>query len=190
MIQVLIALKKKFPLTLFLLIVLASSVLKIMEVANNNFPFTTDQGRDMVDMRHMVVTHAPRLVGPTTSINGVLLGPSWYYFNLIPFVFGGGDPAFVVYWQIFWYQLSVIILWLVLKRERPVLAIIISTLLFLMPTGFNTARYFWNANSMVFFTTLYFTTLIWALSPPKHQPLSTSLRAKRGNLNPYFTAIR
>jgi hypothetical protein len=98
-------LKKNIPLILFLVILLASTVLKIMEVANYNFPFTTDQGRDMVDMRHMVVTHTPRLVGPTTSINGVLLGPFWYYFNLTPFIIGGGNPAFVVYWQILWYQL-------------------------------------------------------------------------------------
>ena len=179
-------LKKNISLIIFLVILLSSSVLKIMEVSYNNFPFTTDQGRDMVDMRHMVVTHTPRLVGPTTSINGVLLGPFWYYFNLIPFVAGGGDPSFLVYWQILWYQLSVTVLWYVLKKNHSSLALIVSVLLLLMPTGFNTARYFWNANSMVFFTTLYFATLIWALSPPKYQPLSMSLRAKRGNLYKLF----
>ncbi|OIN92583.1 hypothetical protein AUJ42_00285 [Candidatus Collierbacteria bacterium CG1_02_44_10] len=162
-------LKKNISLILFLVILLSSSVLKIMEVSHNNFPFTTDQGRDMVDMRHMVVTHSPRLVGPTTSINGVLLGPFWYYFNLIPFVAGGGDPSFLVYWQILWYQLSVVALWFVLKKNHSSLAVIVSVLLFLMPTGFNTARYFWNANSMVFFTTLYFAALIFAfhVSPSK-----------------------
>ena len=151
---------------IFLIILLfVSSVLKILEVSGHNFPFTTDQGRDMVDMRHMVVTHTPRLVGPTTSINGVLLGPFWYYFNLAPFIVGEGDPSYIVYWQILWYQLSVVILWFVLKKNHPSLALIVSVLLLLMPTGFNTARYFWNANSMVFFTILYFAALIWALFP-------------------------
>lgn len=151
-------------LIILTIILLVSTFLKVAEVKGYNFPFTTDQGRDMVDMRHMVVTHTPRLVGPTTSINGVLLGPTWYYFNLIPFVLGKGDPAFIVYWQIFWYQLSVITLWLVLRRKNANLAGIVSLFLLLMPTGFNTARYFWNANSMPFFTTFYFAILIWTLS--------------------------
>ncbi len=146
------------------LLLLATTVIKVAEVYDGNFPFTTDQGRDMVDIRHMVVTHTPRLVGPTTSINGVLLGPTWYYFNLVPFLLGGGNPQHVVYWQIFWYQLSVVVLWLVLRKKNQHLAGIVSLLLLLMPTGFNTARYFWNANSMPFFTTFYFAALIWAAS--------------------------
>jgi hypothetical protein len=150
-------------LTVLIILLFASTILKVFEVKGSNFPFTTDQGRDMVDIRHMVVTLSPRLVGPTTSINGVLLGPFWYYFNLIPFVLGGGNPAVIVYWQILWYQLSVVFLWVVLKRKSVSLAGIVSTILLLMPTGFNTARYFWNANSMPFFTIFYFTFFIMAL---------------------------
>lgn len=143
-------------------ILVVSSVIKVMEVKDGNFPFTMDQGRDMVDMRHMVVTMSPRLVGPTTSINGVLLGPFWYYFNLIPFIATGGSPSAIVYWQIIWYQISVVVLWYVLKKQSQSLAAIVSICLFLMPTGFNTARYFWNANSMPFFTTFFFAAMILA----------------------------
>ncbi|KKU33870.1 MAG: hypothetical protein UX47_C0001G0153 [Candidatus Collierbacteria bacterium GW2011_GWA2_46_26] len=169
-------LKKHWSLIFLLVILTASSVLKVLEVSRYNFPFTTDQGRDMVDMRHMVVTHTPRLVGPTTSINGVLLGPFWYYFNIIPFVTGGGDPSYIVYWQILWYQLSVVALWYVLKKNHPSLAILVSVLLLLMPTGFNTARYFWNANSMVFFTIFYFASFLWSLVAYKSETLHASLR--------------
>ncbi len=156
--------KNFWPILIFSLIII-TTLIKGAEVLNNNFPITTDQGRDLVDIRHMVVTHTPRLVGPTTSINGVLLGPFWYYFNLIPFIAGGGDPSYIVYWQIIWYQISIVVLWLVLKKRNSTLAGIISLLLLLMPTGFNTARYFWNANSMPFFTAFYFAALIWALFP-------------------------
>lgn len=152
-------------------LLLVSTLIKVLEVRGNNFAFTMDQGRDMVDIRHMVVTLSPRLVGPTTSINGLLLGPFWYYFNLPPFILGGGNPVFIVYWQIIWYQLSVLVLWLVLKSQSPTLAIMTATLLLFMPVGFNTARYFWNANSMVFFTILYLASLIAAASHPVRRNL-------------------
>jgi len=142
------------------IILIVSTLIKVFAVSGNNFAFTMDQGRDMTDIRQMVVTHTPRLVGPTTSINGVLLGPFWYYFNLPPFLAFGGNPAAIVFWQILWYQVSVVILWLVLKRKSISLATIIAIFLLLMPTGFNTARYFWNANSMTFFTIIYLASLI------------------------------
>jgi len=144
------------------IILVVSSVIKVLEVSGGNFPFTMDQGRDMVDIRHMVVTFSPRLVGPTTSINGVLLGPFWYYFNFIPFILTGGNPSAIVYWQIIWYQISVVALWYVIKKQNRSFAAIVAMCLFLMPTGFNTARYFWNANSMPFFTTFFFAALIVA----------------------------
>lgn len=152
--------RKNRAVIIIALILIVSTLIKVFAVSGNNFAFTMDQGRDMVDIRQMVVTRTPRLVGPTTSVNGVLLGPFWYYFNLPPFLLFGGNLAAIVYWQILWYQISVIILWLVLKKKSISLATIISIFLFLMPTGFNTARYFWNANSMTFFTIFYFASLI------------------------------
>ncbi len=145
---------------LFFVSILLSSYIKISSVAGNNFAFTIDQGRDLVDVRHMVVFQSPRLVGPTTSINGVLLGPFYYYFITIPFILFGGSPAAIVYWQIFWFQLSVIVLWLVLKQKSKLLADITSTLLLLSPMGFYTARYFWNANAMPIFVILFVALLL------------------------------
>jgi hypothetical protein len=171
-------LSKHWAIFLFISILLVSTALKILEVKGYNFAFTMDQGRDMTDMRQMIVTHTPRLVGPTTSINGVLLGPFWYYFNLPPFLLFDGNPAAIVYWQIFWFQLSCFLLYSVLKKKSPTLAIFSSALLLLSPFGFNTARYFWNANSMPVFTILFFVTLIWSNSSKyKYSPLLVGLVA-------------
>ena len=150
----------KFFTALFFVSILLSSYIKIASVAGNNFAFTIDQGRDLVDVRHMVVFQSPRLVGPTTSINGVLLGPFYYYFITIPFILFSGSPAAIVYWQIFWFQLSVIVLWLVLKQKSKLLADITGTLLLLSPMGFYTARYFWNANAMPIFVILFVAFLL------------------------------
>jgi len=114
-----------------------------------------DQARDVLDLRHMVVSKVPKIVGPTTSINGVFLGPFWYYFNFPAFVFGTGNPAFLVYWNIFWYQLTGLIIWLYFNKKNQVLGVITSVLFLLMPIGFNVTRYVWNANPMPMFTALY-----------------------------------
>ncbi len=153
----------KFLLILLAVVLVFSTFIKLQAVNNYNFPFTTDQGRDMVDIRQMVVSHSPRLVGPTTSINGVLLGPFWYYFLLPPFLLSGGNPQAIVYWQIFWYQVSALVLWYILKNKNNLFATIIAVLYLLMPMGFNTGRYFWNANAMPIFTGLFFACLIWTL---------------------------
>ncbi|HSV94395.1 MAG TPA: hypothetical protein VLH94_00245 [Spirochaetia bacterium] len=153
------------PLTiLFFVILIISLVIKVISVNGYNFPFTMDQGRDLTDIRQMIVTQTPRLVGPTTSINGVLLGPFWYYFNTIPFIVSGGNPAAIVYWQIFWFQLSCLFLFFILKKNSHTLAFFVTSLLLLSPVGFNTARYFWNANSMPIFTILFFVSLLWSNS--------------------------
>ena len=155
--------KKLHPLTLiFFAALVLSLVIKILSVWGNNFPLTYDQGRDLVDLRQMVITHTPRLVGPTTSINGVLLGPFYYYFLLIPFLIFGGSPMAIVIWQIIWYQLAVLILWFVLKKKSLTQANLVGIVLSLLPTGFYTARYFWNANAMPIFTILFIATLVYS----------------------------
>jgi len=154
------------------LILIVSTLIKVFAVSGHNFAFTMDQGRDMTDIRQMVVTRTPRLVGPTTSINGVLLGPFWYYFNLPPFLVFGGNPSAIVYWQIFWFQFACFLLYSVLKKNSPSVAFFASSLLLLAPFGFNTARFFWNANSMPIFTILFFVSLIWSKNTAyKHSPL-------------------
>lgn len=122
-----------------------------------------DQGRDLVDIRQMVVTHIPRLIGPTTSINGVFLGPFYYYFIAVPFILSGGNPAAIVYWQIFWFQLASLTLWWVLRKKNYLLADITGTLLLLSPVGFYTGRFFWNANAMPIFTIFFFASLLYSL---------------------------
>lgn len=150
---------KRYVIFFGIILVITTTIIKFAEVWGGNFPFTMDQGRDMVDLRNMYVTWMPRLVGPTTSINGVLLGPFWYYFNLIPFVLSGGSPNIIVLWQIIWYQLAVIFLWWTLKNRNFIQASLIATVLLLTPTSFNSARYFWNANSMPIFTIIFFAFL-------------------------------
>lgn len=159
-------LTKKISLLLLILSVLVTLVFRVLAVSHYNFPFTMDQGRDMVDLRHMVVTHSPRLVGPTTSINGVLLGPAWYYFLLPAFLLGHGDPSALLLWQIIFYQLAGVFLWYVFSQKNIRTGLVISVLFLFMPIGFYANRYFWNANAMLIFTAIFFGYFYLSLEKP------------------------
>ncbi len=55
--------------------------------------FTYDQGRDAIMMQKIESGH-PTLIGPVTGLDGVYLGPFWYYL-IFPFYFlGQGNPVF------------------------------------------------------------------------------------------------
>jgi hypothetical protein len=142
---------------------LFGTAIKLVAIDQYNTSFTYDQGRDMVDIRHMYSTISPKLVGPTTSINGVLLGPFWYYFNLPAFIIGGGSPIAISIWNIVAYQLAILFFYAITRRYLALQSLIISVLLFIAPSGFYTARYFWNANSAPIFVLLFFALLVPAL---------------------------
>ena len=56
--------------------------------------FYFDQGRDALTIRDLIVNHKLFLIGPTTGIEGIFLGPL-YYFTLLPWYWlGSGDPVF------------------------------------------------------------------------------------------------
>jgi len=146
-------------ITVFIIIFLISLYLKLVPVLNNNFPFTMDQARDMIDIRRIVELKRPILIGPTTSINGVFLGPFYYYFNLVPFVVSRGDPAALTYWNIAWYMIAGILLFWFFRKEK-VFALLISIIFMMAPAHFYSARYFWSANPMPYMTTFYFLSIL------------------------------
>lgn len=149
---------KHLQLVVWVVFILSFFV-RLEAIKGNNLPFTTDQGRDMIDIRGIAVGGKPRLIGPTTSINGVYLGPFWYYFNLPPFVASGGDPASLLIWQIIWYQIVGLSFFFLLRRGNLTLAFFTSVFFLIMPLGFNTSRYSWNANAMPIFTALFILVL-------------------------------
>lgn len=157
---------KKALILVAVIIILISGGIRLAQVVNYNFPFTTDQARDMLDLRQIVVGLNPTLVGPTTSINGVFLGPSYYYFNVIPFALGQGDPSFLVYWNILFYAIAAMLLLLLHSKKESVFGFFAAILLIMAPGYFQTTRYFWNANAMPYIVVFYFTSLYFLIRNP------------------------
>lgn len=173
--------QKKALFIIALLIILLSGCIRVGQVINYNFPFTTDQARDMLDLRNIVVGINPTLVGPTTSINGVFLGPGYYYFNVIPFFLGQGDPSYLVYWNILFYLIAAIIL-LAVHYKREVSFGFFASIIFIMAPGlFQPTRYFWNANSMPYVALFYFVVLsLFLLQPSAKKSFLVGLLAGVG----------
>ncbi|MBI2086494.1 glycosyltransferase family 39 protein [Candidatus Daviesbacteria bacterium] len=83
-----------------LIILLAGIIFRLFLTEDGNFIFNMDNGRDMVDVREMVILKKLRLTGPNTPIEGVYDGPFWYYLLAIPFIITSGDPYGSILMQI------------------------------------------------------------------------------------------
>src|SRR3990167_11030678 len=107
---------------ILVLFFIASFIFRIFYVSGYDFAFTIDQARDMLEIRKLVVGHELVFIGPITSLNGVFLGPFWYYFNLLPFIVGGGNPSSLVIWQIVVFHLTALVFFLYFARKDYPLA--------------------------------------------------------------------
>lgn len=145
---------------IIILLLIINLLINIAAVLNYNIPFATDQGRDMLALRDIAVGRHVTLIGPTTSINGVFLGPFFYYFNLIPFILGRGDPTAQVIWQILFYALAGLSFWLANYRTNRIFALILSSMFLLCPAFFSISRVAFSAYPMPIFTSFLFIILV------------------------------
>jgi len=66
--------------------------LRLLFLWKHSMAFTYDQGRDLLDIRAMVVQGKLSLIGPTTSLHGIFSGPFWYWLSLLFYLLTGGNP--------------------------------------------------------------------------------------------------
>lgn len=81
-----------------LLILLLTLFLRTFRAADF-LGFWFDQGRDALEIWNF--THGrrpPFLVGPTTGIEGIFLGPFYYYLITPPYLLGQGNPIYPAVW--------------------------------------------------------------------------------------------
>ena len=153
------SLKEKILTIVFVVIVLLSGWLRFEQTKKGNFPFTYDQARDMLDIRTLGEFKDIMVMGPTTSINGLRLGPFYYYLMLPAYWIGDGNPQALVNWNIFLFLISGISIFLFFRKRDITTGFLISTIFLLAPRLFDTTRYFWNANSAVYLSVFFFLSL-------------------------------
>lgn len=138
---------------LIILILLVGVIFRLIISHGGNFIFNIDNGRDMVDVREMVVLHHPRLIGQTTSIDGVFYGPAWYYLLAVPFVISGGDPyASIILEIILWAVGGYFLLWMVNKFYGKVALVVVSCIWLASNFILLGSQYAFNPNPILFLT--------------------------------------
>jgi len=62
--------------------------------------FGPEQGRDMLVIRDIVVSHKLTLIGSKTDISGIFHGPIFYYLAALPFAVTRGNPLVVSFFMV------------------------------------------------------------------------------------------
>jgi hypothetical protein len=113
------------------------------------FTFTYDQGRDMYVLQN-IVRGDVTLIGPTTGLPGVFLGPFMYYLLLPGFLIGSGSPFIVVKWLLLVVTLTLPLVYFLLKPlVGRFLAAVGYILVLFTPGSFEEARQIWNPSLVV-----------------------------------------
>jgi len=120
-----------------------------LHVLDDLFTFTYDQGRDMYVLQK-IVRGDPTLIGPTTGLPGVFLGPFMYYFLLPGYLLGNGSPFVVVKWSLIVISLTLPLFYLILRKlVSKATALVVYIMLLLTPGSFEEARQIWNPSLVV-----------------------------------------
>ena len=124
-----------------LLILVLGVLFKVSLTWDGNFLFNMDNARDMVDVREMVVLGKPRLIGPTSVIEGLFNGPAWYYLLSVPFILSNGNPYASIILQIVLWAIGGFFLLKIVSRWGSIL---------ILPIGF-----LWIASNYINLATSY-----------------------------------
>lgn len=142
--------KKKRLLYLVIVFSLVGLALRLLFLWKHSTAFTYDQGRDLLEIRSMVVLKRPRLIGPTTSLHGVFSGPTWYYWALPFYLISGGHPLSTI-WPllILASALPIMIFYLVSNKQ---LGVLLALIYVASNTFFRHSIVALNTNPIVFIT--------------------------------------
>lgn len=141
---------------LILAILLIGVIFRLIISANDNFIFNMDNARDMVEVREMVVLGKIRLIGQTTSIDGVFYGPAWYYILAIPFILSGGDPYASILMEILMWAVGGFFLLYLVKKFYGWLAMgVVSCIWVASNFILLGSQYAYNPNPILFLTPVF-----------------------------------
>lgn len=138
---------KNLDLFFILIIIVLSSYIRFVPIFNGDFPFLYDHGRDMIDVRKIVVDHDLALIGPTTGLQGLYHSPLHYYLLSIAFLVSGGNPASGVFMTALFAVFATVICFVAGKRIfGRVFGIAAAAFYALSPASISDTTMFWNPN--------------------------------------------
>lgn len=141
---------KLFFLVLFLSIL--GLFLRVVFIWKFSTPFTYDQGRDLLDIRAMILFNKITLIGPTTSLHGVFSGPFWYWLSAPFYLLTNGHPLSTEIFLLFLSFVMPLVVFLILKDK--ILGFISSIVYIFSYNFFGHSLTALNTNPMIFLTPL------------------------------------
>lgn len=146
--------KKYVPLIILVAILLVSAFLRLYRISDY-MSFLGDEGRDMLVVKRMIVDHKFTLLGPTTSVGSMYLGPAYYYF-MLPFLWLWGlNPVGPAVMVALFSLATVWLIWETGKRFFDERAGLIAALLYgLSPLVVTYSHSSWNPNILPFWSLL------------------------------------
>ncbi len=149
-----------FGLVIF--IFLWAVALRGVEVANGNYLFGFDQGRDYLAAYSIIENHKMTLIGSeigagSAGLNGIYHGPGYYYLLSVMYVLFHGDPYGGLILMFFFGVATLIVTFITTKK---IFGLPTATLcLFLVgisPLIVSQSRFLWNHHPSSFFIALIF----------------------------------
>lgn len=160
---------------LFLVLLSSALILRVWRV-DQLLGFYYDQGRDALVIQQLLQGRFI-LIGPTTGLEGVFLGPTYYYFLAVGYFIGNGSPVIASYYQTFFVIIGFIISFFYLNRFFSFKAALIN--LFIATFSFKKIqddRWLSNPTLSAFLTPAALLSLTLAFERPKlFLPLATFL---------------
>ncbi len=159
----------KFDYILVILAMVLTGVIRFTPVFDGGFPFLFDHGRDMLEVKNIVVNHHPTLIGPFTGLQGVFQGPLHYYLLAMPFLISEGNPAANIFTMGFLGVLGTLLCYLFGRTMYGRLFGIIVALFFaLSPASISFSTIFWNPYWIPFCMIFFMYCMHKALKNPKY----------------------
>ncbi len=115
----------------------------------NLLGFYYDQARDALKATEIINTHRLPAIGPTTGINGLYLGPFWYYLITPGYLVAKGNPAIASYFIAFLESLTVPLLFILLKKYHSTKAGYVAAILWTFSLNLiKSSRWFSNPSPL------------------------------------------
>ncbi|MGB9911224.1 MAG: hypothetical protein ACPLKP_01320 [Microgenomates group bacterium] len=155
----------KFLIFLVLFLGILSLGTKILFLYVNSTAFTYDQARDLLDIREIVFLRKPRLIGPTTSLQGVFYGPTWYWIAIPFFILTKGHPLSFLIMNLFVSFLLPFLFFLLFEDKKT--SIFLLVLYFFSFPYLQKSVYALNVNPIVFLFPLFLLFLFKTINNEK-----------------------
>lgn len=117
--------------------------------------FYYDQGRDAQIATDIIGFKNFPVIGPTTGINGLFLGPFWYYLITPGYFFANGNPAIASYFIIFIESLTVPLIYILVKKNYKASTATLAAIFWSFSHYLiRSSRWFSNPSPLPFFVSL------------------------------------